>query len=86
MFAVLLNNNFFSYHFQALEIDSDEKSLPHLIYTHRLLPGVIKLDYYGLKLAKNTAIPDSVLKLSENIAKTLNSEWKVKHTKITLQC
>lgn len=71
------NEFLFSYHFEATEVSSEDGKLSRLIYTHRLVEGVLKLDHYGLKLARSTAIPDKVLELSEKTAKKLSSEWKV---------
>ncbi|XP_065204107.1 mutS protein homolog 4-like [Planococcus citri] len=69
--------NVVNYHFEAIEVNSDNEKLSRLIYTHRLVPGVLKLDHYGLKLARSTALPEKVLDLSENTAKKLASQWKV---------
>lgn len=71
---------FNSWHFDTLEINSEDSTCPpNLVYTHRLVPGIMKLEHYGLKLARVTAIPDDILQSAEEIIKTLTAEWKVKY-------
>lgn len=66
-----------------MEIDSEDgTSPPNLVYTHRLVPGIMKLEHYGLKLARVTAISDDILQSAEEIMKTLTSEWKVKDIRV----
>jgi DNA mismatch repair ATPase MutS len=67
---------FFSHHFEALW-NCTESGRDHLIYTHKLLPGVTEVENYGLHLAQGLACPESVLTHAKDLTRKLSSQRKV---------
>jgi DNA mismatch repair ATPase MutS len=80
----IIINLLFSYCLEAVEkpatgnvsnADAEEKWIR---YTHRLIPGVMKIERYGLRLAKLSLMPQEVTEAADKILTHLISSRKVK--------
>ncbi|KAJ1530742.1 hypothetical protein ONE63_005597 [Megalurothrips usitatus] len=54
---------------------ADKKS--RLVYTHRLLPGANPVENYGLRLAENLDVPETILKMAKMFASQIQNTSKV---------
>ncbi|XP_063825742.1 mutS protein homolog 4-like [Ostrinia nubilalis] len=60
------------------DVTNGENSQKRIIYQHKIVPGISKIEHYGLSLAAKTNLPDETVKLAEELAELIVSN---KHPK-----
>ncbi|XP_068085433.1 mutS protein homolog 4-like [Anabrus simplex] len=69
-----LYSNVKNIHLETVERIENGKS--HLVYTHRLQPGISQAENYGLRLAERLGMPDSIMEIARKYAQQITAEKK----------